>query len=1010
MEIRLIKKTGVPNAEVTAHQQIQKEFSATDFSNDWRGYAAFALARQGSGAGDDDFDLVLVTHTNIALIELKNWHGKLLESDGHKWFLDGEDRGSSPVAVVNRKVPKLANVMTQKLGVSVTPFIKAYVVMHGKIDRMELTDDERQSVLSMTELLSFCFQDCYKRYFRGKPKFNPLDHLDVYDRFFQGAVFKPKDYLVEGFRPESSAIFEHPKKLYSEFRAHAKDDSTTLALCRQWNFGALGLDLIGENDRSYIGLREQKIFQYVSERNEDLSLSLLRPISRKSHKDVTLDFAELFALPGKLTRLTEFVHRNLPKLNPEERLILVKAVFSRFADLHDLNVAHRDVGDHCLWVDRPAKIVMTGFPAAYYPEMKTVGAFREKIKVEQSVLPEDLEIKTHPDATPYRRDVFMLGALAYLIFYGEKPPKVKEIYEWGPRADDPYNGKLSDVLSCALSHDVKLRFANARELLHGLNTATQSEQESIIDFTAFDSFAAETKERDYDVLESLIEEEGRLSYRSEAAGTSIVVKVWFSVKADPNRLDYSLRLLSFLERARAIKGCAIDGIPRILDFGFSRGSLLLVLEWVSGTTLDDWLRESHNIAQRLGVARSLIGTLQRLHALEIAHGDVHPGNIVVKENGAVVLIDVLDFRPNTDDAYTTAYLPDHYKSLTPFERDRYSLAAVLVELLGSTRAQPDQGMYPIPRVYAEIANLLEARTLSTLEPLANATLDAEKPEIEEIPEFKVIIKNLGSAGVSPGEMRSDNGFFHISVKQDNGAKDVFRFIVTGIGQQVTFAWRRGEEVAAWIRAKAITQSQLLQSQIWRDAPIKIRLELLDGPASDAQSLVSYLVDHQSFKSKIAGDSHAVYTPTHAELKNEEASFSNQIEIPIRELWQALLDTEEDAFFAITIAGEKRVNPSRENQILVPYHTDQGVIDYEASDTVMVESQMSDGVWRVCGKLNLQESTFGQLAELAIENPHQKENFRIGSKLRLVSKLEKGSFTRRRSAVDRILQNKRLSKN
>jgi superfamily I DNA and/or RNA helicase/serine/threonine protein kinase len=1010
MEIRLIKKTGVPNAEVGAHQIIQKEFSTTAFSDSWRGYAAFALARRGSGSGDDDFDLVLVTHANIALIELKNWHGKLLESDGRKWFLDGEDRGPSPVDVVNLKVKKLASVMTQKLGVERTPFIKAYVVMHGNIERMELKDDEKQSVLSMTELLSFRFEDCYKRYFWGKPKFNPLDYLPVYDKFFEGPAFKPKDYLIDGFRPESMAIFEHPQKLYSEFRAHAKDDSSTLALLRQWDFGALGLELIGENDRSFIGLREQKIFQYISERNEELSLSLLRPISRKIHKDVTLDFAELFALPGRVTRLTEFVHRNLPKLDPEERLTLVKAVLSRFADLHDLNVAHRDVGDYCLWVDRPAKVVMAGFSAAYYPEIKTVGTFREKIKVEQSVLPEDLEAKVQPGATPYRRDVFMLGALVYLILYGEKPPRVEGIPEWGPRADDPYNGKLNGVLSCALSHDVKARFANARELLHGLNVATLSEQESIIDFRAFNAFSAETKERDYDVLESLIDEEGRSFYRSEAGQTSVVVKIWFSVKADQNRPDYSLRLLSFLERSRAIKGCAIDGIPKVIDFGFSRGSLLLVLEWVGGATLDDWLKESQDLALRLCVSRSLVDALQRLHTIEIAHGDIHPGNIVVKADGSAVLIDVLDFRPNTDDVYTTAYLPDHYKSLTPFERDRYSLAAVLVELLGSTRAQPGQGTYPIPSIYNELSNLLKAQTFSTFEPLANAIRNVEKPEKEEIPEFNVIIKNLGYTGVSPGEMRSDNGFFHISVDKDRKTEDAFRFRVTGIGRQVIFVWKRGEECANWVQAKTITQSQLLQSQTWRDAAIKMRLNLLDGPATDAQSLVSYVVDHQAFQRKIAADALTVATTKQAKLIYEEAQSPNQTDTPVRKLWQAFLDTEEDAFFTITIAGEKRFSPSRENQILISYHADQRVIDYEASDKVMVESQMQDGTWRNCGQLNLRESTFGQISELAIDNPSQKESFRIGCKLRLVSTLDKSSFTRRRSAVDRILQNKAIVPN
>ena len=81
MDIKLIKKSGVPKAEVEAHQQIQREFSSTAFSKGWRGYASFAISRGGRGSGDDDFDLVLVTHNVVIVVELKNWNGKLLESN-----------------------------------------------------------------------------------------------------------------------------------------------------------------------------------------------------------------------------------------------------------------------------------------------------------------------------------------------------------------------------------------------------------------------------------------------------------------------------------------------------------------------------------------------------------------------------------------------------------------------------------------------------------------------------------------------------------------------------------------------------------------------------------------------------------------------------------------------------------------------------------------------------------------------------------------------------------------
>jgi serine/threonine protein kinase len=1009
MEIRLIKKTGVPKAEVEAHQQIQKEFSGTAFSKGWRGYASFAITRGGRGAGDDDFDLVLVTHSVIVVVELKNWHGRLVESDGQRWFLDGESRDTSPVLKASANAKRLASLMKQKLGPQFTPFVASLVVMHGDVKQMKLTPDEEKSVVTMTEFLALRYSDVFKQFFWARPTFDPLRHLDKYDGFFQGPSFKPKDYLVDGFRPESNPIFEHPKKLYSEFRASAKDDPLTLALLRQWDFGALGLDLIGERDRAFIGLREQRVFEYVAERNEELSLSLLRPIGRKGAGDVTLDFAELFSLPNRVARLAEFTHSVLPKLSPEERLALVKAVLQKFAELHDLRVAHRDVGDHSVWVDRSSKVIMSGFPAAYYPEMKTVGAFRDKVKVEQSQLPEDG--KEDGSATPYRRDVFMLGALTYLILFGEKPPKVSEIYQWSYRAENPFGQAVCDVLAKALHLEPGSRYSNAREMLEAVNGATTNAPIAIVDFKAFDAYRAETKERDYEETAKLIDTEEYVCFRSTTDEGNHLVKVWYGVEPDPKKPDLALKLLSFLERARVIKALHTTGLPRVVDYGLSKKSLLLVADWVEGPTVPRWLETSPPMEARLKVARTLVDTLSKLHSLELSHGDVHPENIVVRGADEAVLVDVIDFRRGYGDAYTTAYLPENYKSLTPTERDRYSLAAVLVEVLASSRAAPTAGTLPIPRVYEELANLLGAETLSTLDPLSKALGKTTEAKADEVPFFAVVMPNLAYSGVPAGELRSDNGAFHVSAQLDRKSAGGLRIWVTGIGRQLSFVWNPETEMAESLRATSVAQSQLLRSQTMRDASIRMNIKVVDGPVADARDLALYLLEQPRIKRRLPGGQAIETTADHRE---ENARVDGDAEpvlsVPVAELWQTLLDTEEDAFFTVTVAGEKRNSPDRAGRLLIPYHADSGVMNYEPPDKVVVESQTSEGVWKQCGQLNLFDTTVGAYAELAVDQPFMRANFKIGSKLRLVSTDDKASFTRRRLAVERILQDKAVVPN
>ena len=1015
MEIRLLNKSGVPAAEIQAHQKLYDAFNKSNFTKNWKGYASFKLARVARGSGDDDFDLVIVTHTNVIVIELKNWHGKKLESVNGHWYVDGEDRGASPVELVNSKAKKLASLMKRQLGNDKTPFVLSFVVIQDGIEELYLTPQENPSVLFLEDMLEWAEERSYIKIFDRRPRFNPLSITRVYDKFFGGSDFRPKDYLVQGFRPSEVAIWEHPSKLYSEFKAIAKDDPDQVALLRQWNFGALGMALIGEGDRAFIGLREQRVYEYVASQNEELSISLLRPIGRKDAKDVTFDFAELFSLPPKLARLTEFKNNVLPKLTSDERILFVKALLSRFADLHDLNVAHRDVGEHCLWLERPARIVMTGFPAAYYPSLKTVGALSHQIKVERSLLPKDSGLAQ--ESTPFRRDVFLLGVLCHQILFGEKPPKVKSTYEWTKRAEDPYERVFDDVLKRSLATDPNDRFENARSLLEAVNAVTTSEKHDVIDVSRFESFRSASKLRDYDETEVLEDDDNQIFFRSTEEGLDYSVKCWHGVEPDPNKQDLSLRLLAFLERARTLRGCAIPGLPKIVDFGLGRKSLLLVMEWVEGVTMADWLAISPSLEDRLKVAGGLIDTLDRIHSFALSHGDVHPKNIVIAEGLVPTFIDFLDFRRSTTDAYTTAYLPAEYKTMSPIERDRYGIAAVISEVFGGTKTAVS-GPYPIPTVYERIQQLLSDKNASTLEPLQRAIAEASKAGPDEgTGDFKVVVPRMTRNGAVPGILHPDNGGYHVSAEfSRKNPRDLY-FRVTGVGSQLHFLWSLDQESCdnAWVAP--ITQVQLMRSQTMRAAEVKARIQIFDGPVTDVNELAEVLLDLEFVKNLIAKPVQEVpvkkVEPSVRDIEEMGPTRSEplgELPVPLIDLWRTLLDAEEEALCTISVSGDKRTNPARRSQYLVPYHIDVGMIDYDQSDFIVVEHLGNDKNWRKCGSLNLRDTTFGELGELAIDDLNHRTSLKIGEKLRLRSTMEMASFTRRSMAVERILADKAVIPN
>lgn len=1014
MQIRLIEKAGVPASEIDAHQKIQKAFDAAPFTKGWRGYASFKLPRGGPGAGDDDFDLVLVTHTHIIVIELKNWRGCKLVARGGNWYVDGQPRGRSPVPLVNLKAKRLGTTLSTRVGTAKTPLVLSYVVLTGSITELDLSEEpkEAESLLFLDELLEWTQDSEYLKFVTRPPRINPLVYLNAYDVFFEGQKGRPAGFNIHGYRPEAQPLWEHPKKLYAEFRAKEKQDPDKLALLRQWDFGAMGSELIGEGERGFIGLREQRVFEHVEPRNEELSRSLLRPIARMAEADVTRDFAELYALPPKVNRLSEFVNSGLPKLTSAERVVLVKAMLQRFADLHDLNVAHRDIGAHCLWVERPAKVVISGFPAAYYPTMATVGTFRERVQVERSNLPEDAS--SAEGATPFRRDVYMLGVLAHLILHGERPPRVDGHFVWEPRASDAFGGALDSVLSKALSMEPKDRHETAREMLEALNEASKSENEQVIGLSAFDVHRAKTRVRDYpEEGEPLTDDDDLLAFRSSFEGQPVLIKEWHGVEPDLKRPDQAIRLLSFLERARNLRAAALNGVATVLDSGLSRRSLLVVQRWVEGETLADWMQKPQERDARLGVARSLTSTLAQMHDFEWPHGDIKPDNIVIDGDGHAVFVDMLDYRRSASDVYSTAYLPPDYKTLSPLARDRYALAVVLEELL--VKGKEEASLLGLERVREEIQRLLTERQVSALEPLQSA-LDGKghSTELPDVKPYRITIRGLSATSVPPGELLSDNGYFYLTIDSSRKNPGSKLMHLTGAGAKLTIEWRPAERRATWVTVKPVDLPQLIWAQDKCLGRIRARLVVAGGVRNEASDLEPSLElwdeqfgdqAEQEAESERASGSPAVAVPPPAEVDDEGASTSSSKHAPaidVEELWRGLLAAEEEALPIATVIGESRRNSERKHQMLLPCALDGAGFDPDIDDRTWVERRNADGLWHRCGDLELRDTSLGENAELAIERWGGKPP-KVGDKLRLRSNMESASLTRRAAAVERILE-------
>jgi tRNA A-37 threonylcarbamoyl transferase component Bud32 len=141
----------------------------------------------------------------------------------------------------------------------------------------------------------------------------------------------------------------------------------------------------------------------------------------------------------------------------------------------------------------------------------------------------------------------------------------------------------------------------------------------------------------------------------------------------------------------------IPNVVRLIGFFLEGEMPCLVMEYIEGETLSDYIRSKKYISPDKAVVyfQKLAETLEMLHQQSVIHCDIHPGNIILQESGEIVLIDFGSsnlLHPHTMSVTRTS------NDFTPYEQreckspqptlDIYSLAATLYFALTGNRPQP----------------------------------------------------------------------------------------------------------------------------------------------------------------------------------------------------------------------------------------------------------------------------------------------------------------------------------
>lgn len=238
---------------------------------------------------------------------------------------------------------------------------------------------------------------------------------------------------------------------------------------------------------------------------------------------------------------------------------------------------------------------------------------------------------------------------------------------------------------------------------------------------------------------------------SEQAGALVVLKVARDQRVE-NDLDSSFR--RFLQEYEIVQRIRHPGVVRLYDLGVSDQHAYLVMEYFREGDLRRRMRTEVTPREALRITLEIARALDGIHNAGVLHRDLKPGNVMIRDDGSLALI---DFGLAKDAAlamevtdHGTIFGTPHYMSPEQGHGERidarsdlYSLGVMLFEMLA--REKPFQSDNPMAIIYKHRKSPIPALPahVAMFQPLVS-TLLGKTPE-ERYPDAATAIEAIRAA-------------------------------------------------------------------------------------------------------------------------------------------------------------------------------------------------------------------------------------------------------------------------
>ena len=362
---------------------------------------------------------------------------------------------------------------------------------------------------------------------------------------------------------------------------------------------------------------------------------------------------------------------------------------------HKNGVIHRDIKPANILLDDENHVHILDFGIAW---------------LEASGAPKDSEVVGTPDymspeqfSAPQRvshlSDIYSLGVLMYEMFFGELPtPHLDNL----PKRMEALPKELSQLIQRCLSIEAELRPTSADEvrfellkILKGahLDKAQKEEAKAAIGSLA-DNFAL------LDVIS-----------RSRYGAVYL-----FEDKLRHNLIVVKKRVNSHagFEQGKKLHYIEHPQIIRILGTSKNYKAFIVVMEYLTGGSLQERLSRPHSYYRFTEVALAVCQALQFAHQNDIVHGNLRPSNILFDEKGAIKITDF-----GFDNHYKAQQLSDWYhpnKTVSAsVEEDIVSAGLIFYQMLTGSEAKLMSGRLKKNQKFESLPNKLQQMLKGMLE-------------------------------------------------------------------------------------------------------------------------------------------------------------------------------------------------------------------------------------------------------------------------------------------------------